>query len=120
MKKLFCILLLMLLLLVGCVSNSPKEESLPAYSDPIGEYDTVSTVMPEDGESSENTEVSSIEGSQTEQTENGFSVKYKKYDLSSVSTGLITTFNLTKFDATDNLKVHLFKERLWSYCILHQ
>lgn len=80
MKKLFCILLLVLILLCGCVNDTPKEDSLPEYSDPIGEYDTVSTVMPEDGESSDNTEVSGIEGSQTEQTENGFSVKYKKYD----------------------------------------
>ena len=109
MKKLFCILLLMLLLLVGCVSNPPKEESLPAYSDPIGEYDTVSTVMPEDGESSENTEVSSIEGSQTEQTENGFSVKYKKYDYEGNHIVIMHVENLTEKHYTITLNGNYLK-----------
>lgn len=109
MKKLFCILLLLLLLLAGCVNDTPKEESLPAYSDPIGEYDTVSTVIPEDSESSDNTKVSRAEGSQTEQTENGFSVKYKKYEYEGNHIVIMHVENLTDKHYTVTLKGNYLK-----------
>lgn len=75
MKKMICFLTVLTLLLVGCAADSAEQTSLPDYSDPIGSYDTESLLTPEGNKSEEPSD-----NVQEETTEDGFAVKYKKYD----------------------------------------
>lgn len=74
MKKYFSLVLLLALLLVGCAEEQQPTVSLPDYSDPIASYDTESYLNPDHESSKEETSV----GGESDQ--NGFSVKFKKYE----------------------------------------
>lgn len=75
MKRMICFLSVFVFLLVGCASDTAEHTSLPDYSDPIGSYDTESVLTPEGNKSEEPSDM--VQG---ETTEDGFTVKFKKYD----------------------------------------
>lgn len=90
MKKCFSLVLLLALLLVGCVEEQQPTVSLPDYSDPIASYDTESYLNPDHEGSMEETSVGG------ESNQNGFSVKYKKYEYQGNDLVIILVENKTE------------------------